>query len=225
MTPNMDHLFHLQTNRAFYDAYRSASVSILDSRFLCALGRAFGLPLSFQYLLPGIDLVRMYLYHMSHAARETVFFFGGMGETAERAQTRVNQFLGRDLVVDALSPPNPFPCGSHENEKVLERIALSGASVVVVGLGAPKQEIWIHHVMQRLPSVRLWFAAGGTLDFFAGNKQRAPKWLRTLCLEWAFRLLHEGGALWTRYLGRDLQVVPLLIRQALGAYRNPWETT
>lgn len=82
---------------------------------------------------------------------------------------------------------------------VLRRINASGAEVLLVGMGAPAQELWIYrHAAELAPTVRI--GVGGLLDFYSGRIPRAPLWLRRLGLEWTWRLAQEPARLWRRYL-------------------------
>lgn len=86
-----------------------------------------------------------------------------------------------------------------ETERILATIRQSGADVLFVAMGAPRQEKWIHqHAGQSGATVTL--GVGGLFDYYSGNIPRAPLWMRRLGLEWAFRLLQEPGRLWKRYL-------------------------
>ena len=91
----------------------------------------------------------------------------------------------------------------------------------MVGLGAPKQEIWIHKNRRKLKSIKTFLAIGAGLDFLAGNQQRSPKWMSNCGLEWLYRLLSEPQRLWKRYLVESLPFFWLLPQQALNIYQPP----
>ena len=87
----------------------------------------------------------------------------------------------------------------EETEAVIEEINHSNADLLLVAFGAPKQELWLaNHHDQLKPCVRL--GVGGLFDFYSGKMPRAPLWMREIGLEWTWRLLHEPGRLWRRYL-------------------------
>ncbi len=82
---------------------------------------------------------------------------------------------------------------------VIEQVNASGADILLVAFGAPRQDVWLHrHRAELLPAVRM--GVGGLFDFYSGRIARAPVWLRELGLEWAFRLLQEPGRMWRRYV-------------------------
>jgi N-acetylglucosaminyldiphosphoundecaprenol N-acetyl-beta-D-mannosaminyltransferase len=83
-------------------------------------------------------------------------------------------------------------------QQAADRINASGAHIVMVSLGCPKQERWMAAMKGRVNAVML--GLGGAFLLYAGVDTRAPKWMRDLSLEWAYRLALEPGRLWKRYL-------------------------
>ncbi len=101
--------------------------------------------------------------------------------------------------------PNLRVCGSrhgyfsaHEEPAIVEEIAASGAQIMLVAFGAPKQDQWIRNHLNRL-GVPIAMGVGGLFDFYAGRIPRAPVWLREVGLEWAYRFLQEPRRMWRRY--------------------------
>ena len=94
------------------------------------------------------------------------------------------------MVVGTYSPPLGFERDRHENERILARIAEAAPQVLVVGLGAPKQELWVHEHRAQIGAAAA-LCVGATIDFLAGRKRRAPRWLQRLGLEWCHRMLSE----------------------------------
>jgi exopolysaccharide biosynthesis WecB/TagA/CpsF family protein len=87
-----------------------------------------------------------------------------------------------------------------ENEDdVINKINASGASVLLVALGAPQQELWLARNRDRL-NVRILMGVGGLFDYYSGRIERAPVWIREIGLEWVWRLLQEPGRMWQRYV-------------------------
>ena len=90
-----------------------------------------------------------------------------------------------------------FP--AEETPRVIEEINRSGASILLVALGAPRQEQWLAtHADELKPAVRM--GVGGLFDFYSGRIPRAPLWMREIGLEWVYRLLQEPGRMWRRYI-------------------------
>jgi N-acetylglucosaminyldiphosphoundecaprenol N-acetyl-beta-D-mannosaminyltransferase len=109
---------------------------------------------------------------------------------------------------------------SADDETVAREIHSSGASVLLVALGAPRQEVWIARYLP-LTGVKLAFGVGGLFDFYSGSIPRAPIWVREIGMEWAFRLIQEPGRMWRRYLIGNWTFLTraLLHRQGAAAVR------
>ena len=88
---------------------------------------------------------------------------------------------------------------AEEKPQIIDRINQSGADLLLVAMGCPKQEKWLDHHQQDL-DVRMRIGVGGLFDFYSGRIQRAPIWMRELGLEWVWRLLQEPSRLWRRYV-------------------------
>jgi len=86
-----------------------------------------------------------------------------------------------------------------EEASIVEEINRSGATILLVAFGAPKQELWIRKHLKEL-KVRSALGVGGLFDFYSGMMPRAPQWVRELGMEWAYRLAKEPGRMWKRYL-------------------------
>lgn len=146
------------------------------------------------------------------------FFFGSTSETLELLQTGIRRVNPDVNIAGAIAPPFRSLSDSEELE-ILEKIHQSGANVVWVGLGMPKQEFWMHRVRDRLPGVTL-LGVGAAFDFLAGTKKQAPHWMRNSGLEWLFRLMQEPRRLWRRYLWNNPAFMILLTLQVIRGRRS-----
>ena len=99
----------------------------------------------------------------------------------------------------------------------------SGANVLIVGLGAPKQEIWMVKYRHAMPGVKIYMGVGATIDYEAGVVARAPRWMTRRGLEWVYRITTEPRRYWRRYL-RDLEFFWLVLVDGLGLYKSPFAT-
>lgn len=219
-TPNVDHYVQLQKDAEFMEAYRHAEWHVCDSKILMYAARFLGTPL--REKLSGSDVFPAFCDFHGDNPDITIFLLGAMEGVAARAMERINARVGRRIVIDTYSPPFGFERDPQECSRILERIRDSGATVLAVGLGAPKQEKFIHRFRAQLPGVRIFLAIGATLDFEAGSLSRAPKLLSELGLEWLYRLWREPRRLWRRYLVEGPTFFRLLLLQKLGLYRDPW---
>jgi N-acetylglucosaminyldiphosphoundecaprenol N-acetyl-beta-D-mannosaminyltransferase len=143
-----------------------------------------------------------------------VFLFGGGQGVAERAAQRlVEEFPGIQVVgTDASKVSLDDP--PEARAPIAQRIAATKPDLVLVCLGAPKQEIFCdQHFRELAPAVMVCVGAG--IDFIAGTARRAPRWISRSGLEWLYRLAQEPRRLAGRYLLRDPQFVAILARQIL----------
>jgi len=114
-----------------------------------------------------------------------------------------------------------FVNDEEEIAEVIDIVNASNANVLIVGLGAPKQEIWIAKHRHLMPNVRIFMGVGATIDYEADAVKRAPRWMTRNGLEWMYRITTEPRRYWRRYL-RDLWYVWWLALDAFGLYRSPW---
>jgi N-acetylglucosaminyldiphosphoundecaprenol N-acetyl-beta-D-mannosaminyltransferase len=143
----------------------------------------------------------------------SVFFYGGTAEILEQLEQNLIKRFPRLRVAGTLS--SKFRCLTiPEKDRVVEEIRSSGASIVFVGLGCPRQEIWAYEFRECIPCPLL--AVGAAFPFLAGTVQQAPRWMQDRGLEWAFRLSREPLRLWKRYFFLNPQFLTLLMLQWLG---------
>ncbi len=161
----------------------------------------------------GPDLM---VHFCAHAARAgtPMYLYGGRSPAAlellvERLQAR---FPGL-RIVGGFSPPFR-PLSAEERDRVVAEIDASGAQVVWVGTGQPKQELWTHE-MRPLLAAPLLVGVGAAFDFHAGIVSQAPSWMQRNGLEWLYRLTREPRRLWRRYLTQNPRFVVGFARQYL----------
>lgn len=141
------------------------------------------------------------------------FLYGGSQDVLDELVARIRRDAPNTEVVGAISPPFRR-LSDKENEEDLLSIRRSNADVVWVGLGMPKQELWIASVAHRLPGTTL-VGVGAAFDFLAGKVRRAPKWMQASGLEWLFRLMQEPRRMWRRYIVDNPTFVVRLVGQRL----------
>ena len=219
-TPNVDHLMKLQRDPEFYRAYSHADFKTCDSQILVYASHFLGQPI--QERIAGSDFFPAFCQFHQNNHSVQVFLLGGAYGVATKAQTKINDRLGRRIVIEAHSPSFDFVDNPPECMEIIEKINQCQPSVLAVCLGAPKQEKWIYRYKDQLPSVKIFLALGATIDFEAGYKLRAPQWVRDMGFEWLFRLGYEPRRMWKRYLIDDLPFIWLLLQQRLGVYTSPF---
>ena len=188
ITPNVDQMVKLQKDREFYEIVKKAEWVVCDSKILLLCSKLLGTPL--KEAIPGSGFFpHFYMYHKDDADCK-IFLLGAMEGVAKKAMENINQKVGREIVVGAYSPSYGFEKKPKENEAIYRMINESGANVVLVGVGCPKQEKWIYKYKNDL-KVKLCIGAGGSLDVIAGDVKRAPKIFIKLNLEWFYRLCKQ----------------------------------
>jgi len=145
---------------------------------------------------------------------EAIYLFGSTLPVLSRLGRNLTKRFPKLDIAGVESPPF-CPLDEMDWDAIADRIHRSGASIVFVGLGAPKQDLAAWELRQRVNTVNL--AVGAAFDFHAGTKKMAPKWMQRRGLEWAFRLGEEPKRLWRRYLVTNTLFVMRSLRQwALG---------
>ena len=203
-TVNVD--FAVNTYRAFKTAPRNpelaavlrrAELVIADGMPLVWLSRLLGTPLPER--VTGADLVPMIA---ERAARDHVklYFLGGAEEYTRRAaEILTERYPGLEVAgIDTPFIKLDAPDAEQLDREICRRINESGASILLVGFGNPKQEIWAERNRANL-KCGIAIGIGGTFNFIAGAVKRAPDWMRRSGTEWIFRIIQEPGRLWKRY--------------------------
>ncbi|MGB7440669.1 MAG: WecB/TagA/CpsF family glycosyltransferase [Coleofasciculaceae cyanobacterium] len=218
-TPNVDHLVKLQRDPDFFKAYEMADYRVCDSKIIYYVSKFLGSPIKEK--ISGSDFFpAFYNYHKDNGDIK-IFLLGARPGVAQLAQEKINDKVGRQIIVDSHSPSFGFEKNEEECMEIIEKIKRSGATVLAVGVGAPKQEKWIQQYKDKLPTIKIFLAIGATIDFEAGNVERAPKWVSEVGLEWLYRLLSEPQRLWKRYLIDDPLFFWLVLKQRLNLYKFP----
>ncbi|MDN4076688.1 WecB/TagA/CpsF family glycosyltransferase [Paenibacillus polymyxa] len=143
----------------------------------------------------------------------SVYFYGSTPDTLDSLKDRVGQDYPGIRIAGSFSPP--FRELQPEEEKqIIEEINASGAHLIFVSLGCPKQEIWMHRNKDRIRGVMV--GVGAAFDYITGKVRRPPLMIQRLGLEWLYRLLCEPKRLWKRYAYNN----PMYIYRFLKSYRH-----
>lgn len=142
------------------------------------------------------------------------YLFGSTSETLAKLVDAIADVAPDAQLVGSFSPPFRTMTDAEERA-ALDAIRDSSADAVWVGLGMPKQELWMHRMRDELPGVAL-LGVGAAFDFLAGTKKQAPSWMQKAGLEWLFRLIQEPRRLWRRYVWNNPAYAVLLALQVIG---------
>lgn len=222
VTPNVDHLIKLQADEEFYRCYSDAEHVVCDSRILMALSKILTPSAPIKDQIAGSDLFPAFCDFRKSDGETKIFLLGGSEKSVQVAKEKINEKTNSEIVIGAYSPPFGFEKSEQENQKIIDLINNSGANVLAVGVGAPKQEKWINAHRDKLSRIRLFFAIGATIEFEAGGLSRAPKWMTRCGIEWVYRLFQEPKRMFKRYIMEDTQIIWLVLKQKFGAYKDPW---
>lgn len=221
VTPNVDHLVKLQRDREFYCVYQKAEWVVCDSKILYLLSKLLKRPL--PEAIPGSSFFTSYYMYHKDDPDCRIFLLGAKEGIAAKAMQRINEKVGRRIVVGAHSPSFGFEKNEKECEELIDIINKTGANVLLVGVGAPKQEKWIMKYCNRMPGVDLFMALGATIDFEAGTLKRAPAIWQKIGMEWLYRCMKEPKRLFKRYFVDDMQFFYYFTKQLLGMYKDPFK--
>lgn len=221
ITPNVDHLVKLQKDEDFYKIYQQAEWVVCDSKILYLMSKLLKEPL--PEAIPGSSFfTAYYMYHKDNPNCK-IFLLGAAEGIAEKACQNINKKVGREIVVGAHSPSYGFEKNEKECEELVKIVNDSGANVLLVGVGAPKQEKWIMKYRDRMPNIDVFMALGATIDFEAGTLKRAPEIWQKCGMEWLYRALKEPKRLFKRYFVDDMQFFYYFGKQLLGIYKDPFK--
>jgi N-acetylglucosaminyldiphosphoundecaprenol N-acetyl-beta-D-mannosaminyltransferase len=208
VTPNLDHSMQLQKNDALRRAYADASLVIADGWPVVLASHLFGTPLPGR--VTGSDLVPAFLRATSTPAEVRLFLLGAAPGVAERAAINIERQYPGIRVVGTRSPDFGFEKSPEENAKILAHVDEAKPDVLVVGFGAPKQELWVHAHRDRI-NAKVALCVGATIDFLAGERSRAPEWMQLVGAEWLHRMMSEPRRLGPRYAKNALGLPALLL--------------
>jgi N-acetylglucosaminyldiphosphoundecaprenol N-acetyl-beta-D-mannosaminyltransferase len=210
---NVHSVITARSDDAFGAAVHSSDLATPDGAPVAWLMRRLGH--SSQARINGPDL--MWRYCAQAAQRdESIYLYGGSPHSLQLLQRRLLEAFPSLRIAGAHSPPFRA-LTPEEDEAEVRDIVASGAGTVWVGLGCPKQELWMAAHRDRIPAVLL--GVGAAFDYHAGTLRRAPVWMQRCGLEWLYRLGKEPRRLWRRYLHTNSVFVLGALRQLLG--RSP----
>ena len=209
VTPNVDVLVQLQTDREFKRIYESASLVLPDGMPLLWAANFLGSP--FKAKVSGSDL---FVELCARAAKNghKVYFMGAMPGVADKAAQVLTQRFPGLKVAGTYSPSFGFEKNEAECAAIIQKIREAGPDILFIGLGSPKQEKWTDRFLDK-HGVPVSVMVGISFDYVAGTVKRAPKWMQNTGLEWSWRLMMEPKRLWKRYLVNDPKFFWLIARQ------------
>jgi N-acetylglucosaminyldiphosphoundecaprenol N-acetyl-beta-D-mannosaminyltransferase len=182
-TPNSEIIMQAQRDPELKSILNNAGLLIPDGAGVVLASKILKTPLKSK--VSGIDLVKN-LFETFSGKNVGFYILGGRPGVAEIAAVNIMEKYGK---VKIKGYHNGY-FSPEEEDHVIDLINQSGTDILIVGLGAPKQEFWIHRNMYRL-SCKVCIGVGGSIDIFAGKASLAPEIIRKLGFEWLYRLIRE----------------------------------
>lgn len=209
VTANVDHLMLLRKDAAFREAYGRADLVTCDSMPLKWALAFLGTPVKER--VAGADLFGALAKRAATAGHRFFYLGAAPGVARKAAEALTVRYPGLN-VVGTYSPPVTPWYELARDEVTLTRIREARPDVLFVAFGAPKQEMWLDAVRDRL-GVPVGIGVGAAFDFAAGTVKRAPRWMQRGGLEWLFRLSQEPRRLWRRYLFVDSRFACYVVKE------------
>ncbi|MCX7595549.1 MAG: WecB/TagA/CpsF family glycosyltransferase [Fischerella sp.] len=206
---NVHMLMEAYWNPEFACVLRSADLVTPDGMPLVWMMRLLGA--RYQDRVAGMDILSA-LCELAQTLDISVFFVGSQTEILSRMRTRLEQEFPR-LKIAAMEPLPFRPLTATEDEALSQKINSSGAGIVFVSLGCPKQEKWMAQHHGKIQAVMI--GLGGVFPVYAGIHKRAPRLVRDLGFEWLYRWFQEPRRLWNRYTKTIPPFIWLAFKQLL----------
>ena len=188
-------------NPAYRNVQNSAAIALPDGKPLSVVSRKRGYTEAER--VTGPDLMGE-LFARENGLKH--FFYGDKEETLQILQQKLKEKYPDIQIAGMISPP--FRSLSQEEEKAyIQQINDSGADIIWIGLGAPKQENWMYEHQGMLHGVMIGVGAG--FSYHAGLIKRAPEWMQKMSLEWLYRLMQDPVRLFKRYFTTNLKFLLL----------------
>ena len=208
VTPNVDHIVKLENDAEFRAVYENADLILADGKPLIWISKLYGTPIKEK--ISGSDIFPK-ICKLANKRNYSMYLLGAGKGVAEVAAKKIDEEYNNVRILGTYSPPFGFENDSHEVGCILERINNVKPDILIVGLGAPKQEKFIYNYIEKL-DVGIALGLGASIDFMAGNVKRAPKWVSNAGLEWFYRFLQEPKRLFKRYFIDDVQIIKLFFK-------------
>lgn len=207
---NVHAVVEMQRNRGLEQALSEADMVLPDGMPVAWMLRRLGF--SRQERINGPDFMHKYCeYAEKHG--KSIYFYGSTSNTLAALKCWAALEFPDLKIAGSISPPFR-DLTPEEDETVIRHINASGAGVLFVGLGCPKQEQWMAAHRDRIHAVMV--GVGAAFDYHAGTLKRAPLWMQRTGLEWLYRLCCEPRRLWKRYLVTNTLFVAGALRQLVG---------
>ncbi|MDK0565288.1 WecB/TagA/CpsF family glycosyltransferase [Clostridium perfringens] len=205
VTPNVDHIVKLESDKEFQDVYKNADLILTDGMPLIWISKMKGTPIKEK--ISGSDFFPKFCERASKKGY-SLFLLGAAEGVALKAADNLKEKYKGINIVGTYSPSYGFEKKDEEIKEIIKMVNAVKPDILAVGLGAPKQEKFLYKYRNDL-NVPISLAIGASIDFEAGNINRAPRWMQNCGLEWFYRLLKEPKRMFKRYIIDDLKIISI----------------
>lgn len=205
---NVDVVMKIENDSYLKKIIDNADMVLVDGKPLIWISKIHKKPVKAK--ISGSDLVPLLC---TEAAQKgySLFIIGGKDGIAEKAKLRLKQQHPNINIVGTYAPPVGFEKDEAELEKINSMISEKQPDLLIACFGCPKQEKWIYENYQKYDA-KVSICAGATVDFLAGNINRAPKWMSNHGFEWFYRFLQEPKRMFRRYFIDDVKIIKLVLK-------------
>ena len=214
---NVDQIVTVNKSDVSRNIFLDAEIVFIDGKpikWMCSLLNRY-----VKERITGPDLME-YICEKGAAKELKIFLLGAGPGVAKRCGEILETKYPGIHTVGSYSPPFGFENDKDEMLKINTMLKNSGADLLFVGMGSPKQDIFIYENMKTY-GIPVSFSMGAAIDFIAGNVKRAPRWMVRLGLEWVHRISQNPKRLWKRYLVTDISnIIPLFAKEIFKKYPN-----
>lgn len=187
VTVNPEFIMAAQHDDEFRNILNKADLSVADGVGLKFAAKRFGQALKER--ITGVDLV----YEIAKIAEQnnkSIYLLGAKGKVPEKTVIKLLEKYPK-LKIAGYETGYRHAWWKFSDEKLVSHIKRSQADILLVAFGHPKQEKWIYHNLPKMPLVKLAMGVGGAFDYISGHVKRAPQWMRSIGLEWLYRVIRQ----------------------------------
>lgn len=205
---NVDVVMKIEKDTYLKKITNDADMVLVDGKPLIWISKMHKKPVKAK--ISGSDLVPLLCKDAAEKGH-TIFIIGGKDGIADKAKARLEKKYPGIKIVGTYAPPFGFEKNESELNKINKMISDKKPDLLIACFGCPKQEKWIYENYQKYDA-KVSICAGATIDFLAGNVNRAPRWMSEHGLEWFYRFLQEPKRMFKRYFVDDVKILGLILK-------------
>jgi N-acetylglucosaminyldiphosphoundecaprenol N-acetyl-beta-D-mannosaminyltransferase len=205
---NVDVVMKIEKDTYLKKITNDADMVLVDGKPLIWISKMHKKPVKAK--ISGSDLVPLLCKDAAEKGH-TIFIIGGKDGIADKAKARLEKKYPGIKIVGTYAPPFGFEKNESELNKINKMISDKKPDLLIACFGCPKQEKWIYENYQKYDA-KVSICAGATVDFLAGNVNRAPRWMSEHGLEWFYRFLQEPKRMFKRYFVDDVKILGLILK-------------